>query len=103
MASQVGSSRTFCSTSSSSSRLVSCPCPFSVLRLILSGDRFLVNLQEKKEETIKPSPSKAAEARGAFRGQFKNLVAVFTKLFLTLLNPGHVSHSRKKQSLQFDI
>lgn len=45
-ASQVGRSSMFCRTSSSSSRLESWPSPFRVLRLILSGERFLVNLKE---------------------------------------------------------
>lgn len=70
MASQVGSSSTFCSTSSSSSRLVSCPCPFSVLRLILSGERFLVNLQGKKEETLKKTPAKLLRLEELLRELF---------------------------------
>lgn len=45
MASHVGRSSRLWRTSSSSSRLVSWPSPFSVLRLILSGDRFLANLR----------------------------------------------------------
>lgn len=50
MASHVGRSSRLWRTSSSSSRLVSWPSPFSVLRLILSGDRFLANLPERQEE-----------------------------------------------------
>lgn len=50
MASQVGRSSRLWRTSSSSSRLVSWPSPFSVLRLILSGDRFLANLRDRDEE-----------------------------------------------------
>lgn len=46
MASQVGRSSMFCSTSSSSSRFFSSPSPLRVLRFILSGDKFLVNLKE---------------------------------------------------------
>lgn len=42
----------FCKTSSSSSRLDSCPSPFNVLRLILSGDRFLVNLVIKSKWNV---------------------------------------------------
>ncbi len=49
MASQVGRSSRLWRTSSSSSRLVSWPSPFSVLRLILSGDRFLANLRDADE------------------------------------------------------
>lgn len=41
---QLGSSNKLVSTFSSSSRLVRSPSPLSVLRLILSGDRFLTNL-----------------------------------------------------------
>lgn len=48
MASHVGRSSMFWSTSSSSSRFFSSPSPFRVLRLILSGDKFLVNLKENK-------------------------------------------------------
>lgn len=51
MASHVGRSSRLCRTSSSSSRLVSWPSPFSVLRLILSGDRFLANLREARGES----------------------------------------------------
>lgn len=50
MASQVGRSSRLWRTSSSSSRLVSWPSPFRVLRLILSGDKFLANLQEMDEK-----------------------------------------------------
>lgn len=50
MASQVGRSSRLWRTSSSSSRLVSWPSPFSVLRLILSGDRFLANLRDTDEK-----------------------------------------------------
>lgn len=50
MASQVGRSSRLWRTSSSSSRLVSWPSPFSVLRLILSGDRFLANLWDAEEK-----------------------------------------------------
>lgn len=45
MASQVGKSSMFWSTSSSSSRFFSSPSPLRVLRFILSGDKFLVNLE----------------------------------------------------------
>lgn len=45
IASHVGKSSMFWSTSSSSSRFFSSPSPFRVLRLILSGDKFLVNLE----------------------------------------------------------
>lgn len=50
MASQVGRSNRLWRTSSSSSRLVRWPSPFSVLRLIWSGDRFLANLWSMKND-----------------------------------------------------
>lgn len=55
MASQVGRSSRLWRTSSSSSRFVSWPSPFSVLRLILSGDRFFANLQDtEKRSSFEP-------------------------------------------------
>lgn len=56
MASQVGRSSRLCRTSSSSSRLVIWPSPFSVLRLILSGDRFLANLGDADEKKCRFEP-----------------------------------------------
>lgn len=52
IASHVGRSSMFWSTSSSNSKLVNWPSPFSVLRLILSGDRFLVNLKQNMYESL---------------------------------------------------
>lgn len=46
MASHVGKSNIFWSTSSSNSKFFSSPSPLRVLRFILSGDKFLVNLKE---------------------------------------------------------
>lgn len=46
MASHVGKSNMFWSTSSSNSKFFSSPSPLRVLRFILSGDKFLVNLKE---------------------------------------------------------
>jgi hypothetical protein len=46
IASHVGKSNIFWSTSSSSSKFFSSPSPFRVLRFILSGDKFLVNLKD---------------------------------------------------------
>ena len=45
-ASQVGKSSSSVSTFSSNSKLDKSPSPFNVLSLILSGDKFLVNLQQ---------------------------------------------------------
>lgn len=45
---QLGSSNKLVNTFSSNSRLVSSPSPFRVLRLILSGDKFLTNLFKKR-------------------------------------------------------
>lgn len=44
----VGKSKSSINTASSSSRFESSPSPFSVLKLILSGDKFLVNLYLKQ-------------------------------------------------------
>lgn len=46
IASHVGKSNMFWSTSSSNSKFFSSPSPLRVLRFILSGDKFLVNLKE---------------------------------------------------------
>ena len=46
IASHVGKSSMFWSTSSSNSKFFSSPSPLRVLRFILSGDKFLVNLKE---------------------------------------------------------
>lgn len=46
IASHVGKSNIFWSTSSSNSKFFSSPSPLRVLRFILSGDKFLVNLKE---------------------------------------------------------
>jgi hypothetical protein len=52
-----GSSNNSVNTVSSSSKLDSSPSPLKVLRLILSADKFLVNLQHKYKRHIREWPS----------------------------------------------